>query len=198
MSELIKVEIFRDAQASSSMDTSIARAGLKKVADQIGYQPFEIIRNTRNFRLLQHPSNSIDSSRVAWPALEADYSIILTDRRLLPTDDRSETYGMTWPLPHQSPIKGVAIVKTDVIQSELVAAHEIGHLMQLNYGNRNELMEAHCGNPKCLMVGRRKIDQHTQRSVAQTFCSSCERQLSRRASFVLRHLRGEAAPYSVR
>jgi len=215
MSEKIKVEIFRDASASSPLDINIAHEGLAKISHQINSDPFEVISDTRKLRVSRDPSRPLDILKTNWPRLEADYTIVLTDRTVVGTT-QNETHGTAVRYKDRNYINGIAIVKADVIQPEIVAAHEVGHLMGITYPLNGETSQ-HCASPDCLMHDKIKYEETSERipkkgvpallerlgyipaeyisrerNVAQRFCTPCQEQLARKAFFSLKYLNGES------
>jgi len=216
MSEKIKVEIFRDVSASSSLDTTIAHEGLEKIVAQINSNPFEVIRDTRKLRITNDASSPVNFDGIHWPRLEADYSIILTDKLILNKNSHNQTYGAAVRYADRNLINGIAMVRTDVTQPELVSAHEVGHLMGIQYPKDSE-RNSHCQSPYCVMheyvmhketnerISKKGIPRILERygyipaeyktvekSIAQRFCTPCQEQLARKAFFSLKYLNGES------
>jgi len=216
MSEKIKVEIFRDVSASSALDIDIAHEGLAKIVAQINSNPFEVLRDTRKLRVTNDASSPINFEAINWPSFEADYSIILTDKKIISKDSHRETFGTAIRYADRNYINGIAVVRTDTIQPELTAAHEVGHLMGVKYPERDALY-LHCQSPLCVMHEQAKHMETTERiakkglsgilerygyrpaeyatvekSIAQKFCTSCQEQLARKAFFALKYLNGES------
>jgi hypothetical protein len=212
MSERITVEVFRDATASSFLDTTLALKGLANIANHIDEDPFKVINDSRKLKITNNETDDVKLSAVNWPPLEANYSIILTDKVIARDTEGAEVSGSALRL---GTIKGVAAIRANIDEPELVAAHEIGHLMNLRYPD-DLGEERHCTTTRCLMQQRTTKEtvekripkkgipgflerygylppeyQKVERVAGRTFCPSCTEQLAKRAFFALRYLRGE-------
>ena len=215
MSEKIKVEIFLDDLASSSPDANIIHEGLEKIAHQINSNPFEVIGDTRKLRISHDPSRPINILKTNWPRLEADYAIVLTDRNIVGSTP-NETLGSAVRYRDRNHINGLAVIKATAIQPEIITAHEVGHLMGVEYPLNSEF-DMHCASPDCLMHDKVRYEHiseripkkgfrgllerlgyvpaeyiDSERHAAQSFCTPCQEQLAKKAFFSLKYLNGES------
>ncbi|MDB5163189.1 MAG: hypothetical protein JWN28_797 [Candidatus Saccharibacteria bacterium] len=217
MPEKIKVEILRDLTAVSPLDTDVAYAGIAKINDQLPENPFEVTRDTREILIKNVERLPLRLEKINWPSqLTADYSIILTDKDIYSDNPFVRTHGATLQQATRNRINGVAVIDVRSVEPELTAAHELGHLMGMVYSIGNKT-EHHCSSPDCLMYAHpisEEIRQHvpkkgiegmleragfinpeylySERNLAQSFCTPCEKQLARRAFMTLQYLNGES------
>lgn len=202
MSDHISIEVFKDVE-TPHVDPSIALPAIRYISRLTGgsLQATDGVKELQVSRKLHAP--------IITPADTEDFLDTPTDIALILTERDLALEGIAAVLGYsqRNPEKsgGVAVVSTFHTSPEiatLTAAHEIGHLYGLTYGDTQT--ELHCDDAACIMHTKAlfcEIKTHQSSHLSfenQAFCNPCSKQLGRRALFMLRHRSGLFVPYDLR
>lgn len=202
MSDHISIEVFKDVE-TPHIDPSIALPAIRYISRLTGgsLQAIDGVKELQVSRKLHAP--------IITPADTEDFLDTPTDIALILTERDLALEGIAAVLGYsqRNPEKsgGVAVVSTFHTSPEiatLTAAHEIGHLYGLTYGDTQT--ELHCGDAACIMHTKAlfcEIKTHQSSHLSfenQAFCTPCGKQLGRRALFMLRHRSGLFVPPDLR
>lgn len=155
----VLIEIFHD-QASGRLPTEAVHEGLALVAEYSG--SILVTRETRQIKLTDPTSDHVDSDKIRWPQLPANFSIILTDRPLVSSFEEgaaSQANSVTTSLKsNRDRIAGTALIGVDVALISLhnahphnvptTVAHELGHLFEILL---EDTASGHCLRDECIM-----------------------------------------------
>lgn len=202
MSDHISIEVFKDVE-TPHVDPSIALPAIRYISQLTAGS----LQTTDSFRELQISRNQ--HAPIITPAdtevflnTSTDIALVLTERDLA-VEGIATVLGYSQRNPEKG--GGVAVVSTFHTSPEiatLTAAHEIGHLYGLTYGDTQT--ELHCDDTTCIMHTKAlfcEIKTHRSSHLSfenQAFCAPCRKQLGRRALFMLRHRSGLFVPYDLR
>lgn len=177
MNRYLTAEIYRDA-ATPDLSIDPALSGLEIIRD---IAPWIRIQKENGIALSGLPEGPIDVDEVPWPKVDADLTIVLTQRKLLGVQavdhQRSQAVDldflgvtMTWLKPK---FRQVIVVDTSSIKRpEHIVAHEIGHAFGIDNAT-TESSDMHCQDKKCLMYSL----QYRYGRADRSFCECCSEQL---------------------
>lgn len=155
----VLIEIFHD-QASGRLPTEAVHEGLELVAEHAGN--ILVTRETRQIKLTDSTSDYVDTAKIRWPRLPANFSIILTDRPLSngspePAFIQVDPFGRSQK-SNRGDIDGkallgvgIALISTHVATSQslpITTAHEMGHLFEIL---SKDPESGHCVQDDCIM-----------------------------------------------
>ncbi len=191
MSERLRVNIFKDIDAESPIDSSLVPQGLSLVDPRSEF--FDVTPEVFDHALMPRtpkrpPLLMFDGSTV--PVDDAYFNIVLTDKNLAWNDTLSKPF--TGIAHNIDPLTGYAVLNATTHHAAGTVAHEIGHLLGMRYEPDIFNATDHCTKLDCIMHGEkipsteyaqsyRHPRPRQEKFLNENFCTPCQKQLAERA-----------------
>lgn len=176
MREKLTVAIYEDIY-SENIEIEQAFEGVKLIQQITNAVKTE--KQIRTVSPFAKNPNYINVDRVAWPDMSGDLNVVLTNRLIIENTDILDngkvrkkalkngniTVGYSLSNDRLGSLKVALINTLQMKRTDLVVAHEIGHLVGVAFEDENKL---HCDTKSCIMATHIRDTMHII-----DFCENC-------------------------